>query len=167
MSFFKPKATTRSIPPQPVCGEGNVRAESAFNDQKLYDALVDSFSMRSFVPSAGTSGTTSFSRPSTASAASTVPRRRWLDDRDSRSRSKRAVHLEIRNLTPSSPTLQRSAPHCVAPTPADPALNRTGDATGTPRDPEPSPRRSAPAGLRDESPSILRTRRRTRRPQQD
>ena len=56
MSFFKPKATTRSLPPQPVCGEGNVRAEDAFKDQKLYDALVDSFSMRSFVPSAGVSG---------------------------------------------------------------------------------------------------------------
>ena len=56
MSFFKPSATTRSLPPQPVCGEGNVRAEDAFKDQKLYDALVDSFSMRSFVPSAGVSG---------------------------------------------------------------------------------------------------------------
>ena len=56
MSLFKPKATTRSIPPQTVCGEGNVRAEDAFKDQKLYDALVDSFSMRSFVPSAGISG---------------------------------------------------------------------------------------------------------------
>jgi adenosine deaminase len=33
-----------------------VRAESAFKDQKLFDALVDSFSMRSFVPSAGNSG---------------------------------------------------------------------------------------------------------------
>src|SRR5277367_4669276 len=55
-SFFKPAATTRSLPPQPVCGEGNVRADSAFKDQKLYDALVDSFSMRSFVPSAGISG---------------------------------------------------------------------------------------------------------------
>src|ERR1700732_248863 len=28
MSFFKPKATTMSLPPQPVCGEGNVRAEN-------------------------------------------------------------------------------------------------------------------------------------------
>src|SRR5258708_1605300 len=49
-SFFKPAATTRSLPPQPVCGEGNLRAESAFKDQHLYDALIDSFSMRSFVP---------------------------------------------------------------------------------------------------------------------
>ena len=39
-SFFKPSATTRSLPPQPVCGEGNRRAEEAFKDQVLYDALV-------------------------------------------------------------------------------------------------------------------------------
>ena len=55
-SLFKPSATTRSIPPQPICGEDNRRASDAFKDQTLYDALVDSFSMRSFVPSAGTSG---------------------------------------------------------------------------------------------------------------
>src|SRR5260370_2621136 len=55
MSFIKPAATTRSLPPQPVCDEGNVRAENAFKDQRLYDALIDSFSMRSFVPSAGIS----------------------------------------------------------------------------------------------------------------
>ena len=46
LSFFKPKATTRSIPPQPVCGEGNVPADSVFKNQHLYDQLVDSFSMR-------------------------------------------------------------------------------------------------------------------------
>ncbi len=28
-SLFKPSATTRSLPPQPVCGEGNRRAEDA------------------------------------------------------------------------------------------------------------------------------------------
>ncbi|MGH9726633.1 MAG: adenosine deaminase, partial [Candidatus Acidiferrales bacterium] len=49
LSFFKPLATTRSLPPQPVCGEGNVRASDAFKDQHLYDQLVDSFSLRCFV----------------------------------------------------------------------------------------------------------------------
>ena len=48
--------TTKSLPPQPVCTEGAVAAASAFKNQKLYDALIDSFSMRSFVPSAGWSG---------------------------------------------------------------------------------------------------------------
>lgn len=48
--------TTGSIPAQPVCAEGAVAAASVFKNQKLYDALVDSFSMRSFVPSPGWSG---------------------------------------------------------------------------------------------------------------
>lgn len=38
------------------CASGNVPAASALKDQHLYDALVDSFSMRSFVPSSGISG---------------------------------------------------------------------------------------------------------------
>ena len=44
------------VPPQPVCGAGQVAAAKAFSDQNLYDALVNSFSMRSFVPASGTSG---------------------------------------------------------------------------------------------------------------
>lgn len=55
LSFLKAPAMTRSTPPQPVCGEGKTAAAQAFKDQHLYDALVDSFSMRSFVPSAGVS----------------------------------------------------------------------------------------------------------------
>jgi adenosine deaminase len=44
------------VPPQPVCGPGQVAAAKAFSDQNLYDALVNAFSMRSFVPTPGTSG---------------------------------------------------------------------------------------------------------------
>jgi adenosine deaminase len=55
-SFAKPQAVALSAPPQPVCGEGKVPAAKAFVDQNLYDALIDAFSMRSFVPSAGVSG---------------------------------------------------------------------------------------------------------------
>jgi adenosine deaminase len=56
LSFFKSQAMTDSTPPQPVCGEGNVPAGQALKDQHLYDALIDSFSMRGFVPTPGTSG---------------------------------------------------------------------------------------------------------------
>ncbi|MGH9714494.1 MAG: adenosine deaminase family protein [Candidatus Acidiferrales bacterium] len=55
LTLFKTQAMTRSIPPQPVCGEGKTAAAQAFKDQNLYDSLVDAFSMRSFVPSAGVS----------------------------------------------------------------------------------------------------------------
>jgi adenosine deaminase len=44
------------VAPQPVCGAGQVAAAKALSDQNLYDALVNSFSMRSFVPTPGTSG---------------------------------------------------------------------------------------------------------------
>ncbi|MGH9807492.1 MAG: hypothetical protein ACRD9W_09575 [Terriglobia bacterium] len=51
------KAFTKSQPirsgaePEPVCEAGDVRAADVPKDQHLYDALVDSFSMRDFVPS--------------------------------------------------------------------------------------------------------------------
>ncbi|MBB5063707.1 adenosine deaminase [Granulicella mallensis] len=47
-----PSATGKDAP----CGPGNLPASSALKDQKLYDALIDAFSMRSFVPSSGISG---------------------------------------------------------------------------------------------------------------
>jgi adenosine deaminase len=55
-SFFQSRAMTDSLPPQPVCGDGNISAAHANQDQHLYDALIDAFSMRSFVPSTGVSG---------------------------------------------------------------------------------------------------------------
>jgi adenosine deaminase len=55
-SFFQSRAMTDSLPPQPVCGDGNIPAAHAMSDQHLYDALIDAFSMRSFVPSSGVSG---------------------------------------------------------------------------------------------------------------
>ncbi|MGI4755383.1 MAG: hypothetical protein ACRYGF_00870, partial [Janthinobacterium lividum] len=50
------RGLTKSLPPQPVCVEDTVPAANALRNQKLYDALIDSFSMRAFVPSAGWSG---------------------------------------------------------------------------------------------------------------
>jgi adenosine deaminase len=56
LGFTKIDAMTRSVPPQPVCGEGKVPAAQALRDQSLYDKLINSFSMRAFVPYAGVSG---------------------------------------------------------------------------------------------------------------
>ena len=53
-SFSKPPATGDSA--TPACGQGKLPAEQAFRDQRLYDALVDAFSMRGFVPSPGITG---------------------------------------------------------------------------------------------------------------
>jgi adenosine deaminase len=56
LSFAKAMASAQSAPPQPVCGDGKVPAAKAYSDQHLYDALINAFSMRSFVPSPGVSG---------------------------------------------------------------------------------------------------------------
>jgi adenosine deaminase len=56
LAIVRPMAETRSIPPQPVCGDGRVRADSVTKDQHLYDQLIDAFSMRTFVPISGRSG---------------------------------------------------------------------------------------------------------------
>jgi adenosine deaminase len=96
LSFFKPAATTRSIPPQPACGEGNARADSVFKDQHLYDSLVDSFSMRSFVPSTGFSGHdqffATFARFSGIDKSHTGE---WLDEVATRAAAQNEQYLEI------------------------------------------------------------------------
>jgi adenosine deaminase len=151
-SFFKPSATTRSLPPQPVCGEGNLRAADAFKDQNLYDALVDSFSMRSFVPSAGTSGHNhffaTFGRFSGIDKSHTGE---WLDEVASRAAVQNEQYLEIMETPIFSAAAKLGYAIPWPSTPADPAMNRTGDATGTSRD-DLSKLRDAllAGGLRDE-----------------
>jgi adenosine deaminase len=152
MSFFKPAATTRSLPPQPVCGEGHVRAENAFKDQKLYDALVDSFSMRSFVPSAGTSGHdqffATFSRFGGIDKSHTGE---WLDEVATRAAAQNEQYLEIMETPVFSDVAKISSRLDWPATPADPAQNRTGDATGTTREDLSRLRDTLlAAGLRDE-----------------
>jgi adenosine deaminase len=133
-SLFKPSATTRGLPPQPVCGEGNRRAEDAFKDQKLYDTLVDDFSMRSFVPSAGVSGHDQFFATfARFQALGRAHISEWLDEVATRAAAQNEQYLEVMH-TPdfsSAAKLGYSIPWPT--TPADPAMNRTGDATGTTR----------------------------------
>ncbi len=135
LSFFKPAATTRSLPPQPVCGEGNVRADSALKDQKLYDALVDSFSMRSFVPSAGISGHDQFFATfSRFDAISKSHLGEWLHEVATRAAAQNEQYLEVMQ-TPLYGNVVELSSHIEWPsTPVDPAQNRTGDATGTTRE---------------------------------
>jgi adenosine deaminase len=134
-SFFKPPATTRSLPPQPVCGEGNVRASDAFKDQRLYDALVDSFSMRSFVPSTGISGHNhffaTFGRFSGIDKSHTGE---WLDEVASRAAVQNEQYLEIMETPIFTDAAKLGYAIPWPSTPADPAMNRSGNATGTSRE---------------------------------
>ena len=91
--------TTRSIPPQPVCPQGTVRATDAFSDQHLYDGLVDAFSMRSFVPSSGISGHdqffATFDRFDPTHTAGARHGGEWLDEVASRAAAQNEQYLEI------------------------------------------------------------------------
>ena len=96
LSFFKTGAMTRSIPPEPVCGEGKTAAAQAFKDQHLYDALVDAFSMRSFVPSAGVSGHDHFF-DTFGKFRGIEPRHtgEWLDEIAARAAAQNEQYLEL------------------------------------------------------------------------
>ncbi len=96
LSFFKTQAMTRSIPPQPVCGEGKTPAAQAFSNQHLYDALVDAFSMRSFVPSVRVSGHDHFF-DTFDKFRGTDPRHtgEWLDEVATRAAAQNEQYLEL------------------------------------------------------------------------
>jgi adenosine deaminase len=153
LSLTKNIGTTRSLPPQPVCGEGNVRASEAFKDQHLYDALVDSFSMRSFVPSSGISGHdqffATFGRFSGIDNSHTGE---WLDEVATRAAAQNEQYLEIMDTPLFSEAAKLGYSLGWPTTPADPSLNRTGDATGTTREDLSHLRDTLLAdGLRDEA----------------
>lgn len=81
---------------QPTCREGQVPAAKAFADQPLYDALVDAFSMRSFVPSAGISGHDHFF-DTFGKFGGTSDRHagEWLDEAASRAAEQNEQYLEL------------------------------------------------------------------------
>ncbi len=132
LSLVKNVGTSRSLPPQPVCGEGNVRADSAFQDQKLYNALVDSFSMRSFVPSAGFSAHDQFfSTFGRFGGTSKAHLGEWLDEVATRAAAQNEQYLEIMH-TPPFPTADRLASEIIWPSsPSAPLSLTTQDTTGT------------------------------------
>jgi adenosine deaminase len=55
LAFAKPKSLPAANA-DPICDENDVPSAQANKEQNLYDALVDAFSMRSFIPTTGTSG---------------------------------------------------------------------------------------------------------------
>ncbi|MGA8221978.1 MAG: hypothetical protein WB780_10025 [Candidatus Acidiferrales bacterium] len=96
LSFFKAQSMTRSEPTQPVCGDGKAAAAQAFKDQHLFDALVDAFSMRSFVPSAGVSGHDHFF-DTFGKFHGTDPRHtgEWVDEVATRAAAQNEQYLEL------------------------------------------------------------------------
>ncbi len=78
------------------CADGKVPAKHAFEDQHLYDALIDSFSMRSFVPSPGESAHDHFF-DTFAKFSGTAQRHKgeWLDEVATRAAAQNEQYLEV------------------------------------------------------------------------
>ncbi|HUZ94815.1 MAG TPA: hypothetical protein VMU57_07870 [Edaphobacter sp.] len=96
---------TSSLPPQPVCNKGDIRADSVLEDQHLYDALVDSFSMRGFVPTAGTSGHDQFFATFDRFGVLDDHTGEWLDEVARRAAAQNEQYLEIMK----TPTFEHAA----------------------------------------------------------
>ena len=98
LSFFKPQAMTFSIPPQPICGDGGIPAAQALKDQHLYGALIDSFSMRGFVPTAGTTAHDHFFDSFARFGGNLNESRHlgeWLDELATRGATQNEQYLEL------------------------------------------------------------------------
>jgi adenosine deaminase len=84
------------VKPQPVCGAGQAPAAQAFTDQDLYDALINAFSMRSYVPTTGFSGHDQFF---STFAKFLVPSQshagEWLDEVASRAAAQNEQYIEL------------------------------------------------------------------------
>lgn len=100
LAFVPNKGLTKSIPPQPVCGDAAISAASVTKDQQLYDRLINSFSMRSFVPSQGYSGHDQFFNTFDRFGGLKNVQGEWLDEVATRAASQNEQYLEIMQ-TPS------------------------------------------------------------------
>jgi len=115
----------------PVCPDGAVPVASVFKNQKLYDALVDSFSMRGFVPSAGVTGHDQFFATFDRFGGTDKSHAgEWLDEVATRAAAQNEQYLEVMQ-TPSFFELAGLWNEIGwPPTPAGSA-DPLGDATGT------------------------------------
>jgi adenosine deaminase len=96
MAFAKPQGSSVSGAEQPACGEGKVPAATAYKDQHLFDALVDAFSMRGFVPSPGVTGHDHFF-DAFAKFGATDHRHlgEWIDEVATRAAAQNEQYLEL------------------------------------------------------------------------
>ena len=92
-----PNATSnRSSPPQ--CGAGEVPAADAYKDQHFYDALVDAFSMRGFVPGPGLTGHDQFFDTFERFGADDADKHHvgeWLDEIAARAAAQNEQYVEL------------------------------------------------------------------------
>ena len=93
-SFVKPRTSDTSL--TATCGDGQVPASHALEDQHLYDALVAAFSMRGFVPSTGTTGHDHFFDSfDKLDALSARHLGEWVDEIAARAAAQNEQYLEL------------------------------------------------------------------------
>ena len=105
--LYKTMAMTRSLPPQPVCGEQGEPASNVLGNQTLYDQLINIFSMRTFVPTTEQSGHDHFFASFNYFQAVEDPRHlgEWVDELASRAASQNEQYLEIMHTPNFRPAL--------------------------------------------------------------
>jgi len=82
--------------PKGVCKSGEVPAEKANQDQHLYDALVNAFSMRGFVPAPGTTRYDHFFDAFAKFAAADAPHTgEWFDEVATRAAAQNEQYVEL------------------------------------------------------------------------
>ncbi len=95
-SFVKSAEAPPPVPAHPDCTYGTVPASKAFMDQNLYDALIDAFSMRSFVPYASVSGHDHFFDTFGKFGGIDIRHEaEWLDEIASRAAAQNEQYLEL------------------------------------------------------------------------
>ncbi len=152
VKFEKNIGTSKSLPAQAVCAEGSVPAADAFKNQELYKALIDTFSMRSFVPVSGRSGHDQFF--DTFGHFGGVEKNHlgeWLDEVATRAAAQNDQYLEIME-TPSFSAAAKLGYQIGWPArPASARVTAEDDLTGTtPAELSKLRDQLLSAGLRDE-----------------
>jgi len=95
-SFGKSERLAQSDSPNPVCADGQVPVAQAFRDQHLYDAIVDAFSMRGFVPTTGRTAHDHFFDTFAKFVGTDSPHiGEWLDEIATRAAAQNEQYLEI------------------------------------------------------------------------
>jgi adenosine deaminase len=96
LSFAKPQDRSEKDSTEANCESGKVAAAEAYKDQRLFDALIDAFSMRGFVPSAGVTGHDHFFG-TFAKFGGTDHRHlgEWLDEVATRADAQNEQYLEL------------------------------------------------------------------------
>jgi adenosine deaminase len=95
-AFSKSQPMVAGIEPEPVCEVGDVPAVQALGRQPLYDSMIDSFSMRGFVPSEGKTAHDHFFDAYTKFGGTSPSHTgAWLDEVTNRAAAQNIQYLEL------------------------------------------------------------------------